>query len=66
MLFFELFPAFVAVVSIGVGLWLFLVERRARQNPAEPPPRRVTSRPSAPVGPGQADRACGVSAPDAR
>ena len=45
MLFFELFPAFVAVVSIGVGLWLFLVERRARQNPAEPPPRRVTSRP---------------------
>jgi hypothetical protein len=30
MLLFELFPAFIAVVSVIVGVWLYVTERRAR------------------------------------
>jgi len=31
VLFFELFPAFVLVVTIVVGIRLYLVDRRARR-----------------------------------
>ena len=31
MLFFELFPAFMAIVALIAGIWLFLADRRARQ-----------------------------------
>jgi hypothetical protein len=30
MLLFELFPAVVMVVSLGVGVWLFVVGRQSR------------------------------------
>ncbi len=46
MLLFELFPAFIALVSVIVGVVLYLRERRARQegiNDAAP----VGSRPEA-------------------
>jgi hypothetical protein len=33
MLLFELFPAFVMLVSLVVGIWLFVVDRQARRGP---------------------------------
>ncbi len=35
MLFFELFPAFMAVVALAAGVWLFLRDRQARSEFAE-------------------------------
>ena len=32
MLLFEFFPAFVMLVSLVVGVWLFLVDRDARSS----------------------------------
>ena len=29
MLFFELFPAFMALVALGVGIWLFVMNQQA-------------------------------------
>ena len=29
MLFFELFPAFMALVALVAGIWLFLMDRQA-------------------------------------
>jgi hypothetical protein len=38
MLFFELFPAFVMFVVLGVGAWLFVLNRRADgETPGERP-----------------------------
>jgi hypothetical protein len=34
MLFFELFPAFMMLVCIPVGIWLVTTDRQARQRPA--------------------------------
>ena len=41
MLFFELFPLFIAAVSVAAFIGLFLMDQRARAEaqPAEPPPR---------------------------
>jgi hypothetical protein len=33
MLLFEFFPAFVMLVSLIVGVWLFVVDRDARRGP---------------------------------
>jgi hypothetical protein len=35
MLFFELFPAFMAVVALAAGVWLFLRDRQAKNEFAE-------------------------------
>jgi len=35
MLLFELFPAFVMLVSLGVGIWLFVVDRQDGRGPDE-------------------------------
>ena len=35
MLLFEFFPAFVMFVSVGVGIWLFVVDRQAGRGPDE-------------------------------
>lgn len=51
MLFFELFAPAFAVISGIVVIVLFLVDRRARHDPAEPDPRR-TIRPVAAPGDG--------------
>jgi hypothetical protein len=32
MLLFEFFPAFVMLVSLVVGIWLWVVERQARDS----------------------------------
>jgi hypothetical protein len=34
MLFFELFPAFMLMVCILVGVWLVAMDREARRQPA--------------------------------
>jgi hypothetical protein len=38
MLLFELFPAFVTLVSVLVGVGLYLANARAASGPAESPP----------------------------
>ena len=35
MLLFEFFPAFVMLVSLVVGIWLYVVDRRERRGPEE-------------------------------
>ena len=52
MLFFELFPAFIAVVVVIAGIFLFIADRRAARDPnyREAPRRRA-----APVTPEQAE-----------
>jgi hypothetical protein len=35
MLFFELFPAFMLLLCIPVGVWLVAMDRQARQRPIE-------------------------------
>jgi hypothetical protein len=35
MLFFELFPAFMAVVAFLAGVWLFVMNRQAIEEEAE-------------------------------
>ena len=35
MLFFELFPAFMMLVTIPVVIWLVAMDRQARQRPIE-------------------------------
>jgi hypothetical protein len=35
MLLFELFPAFVMVVGLGAGVWLYVLDRRDRRGPGE-------------------------------
>jgi hypothetical protein len=34
MLLFELFPAFMLVLCIPVGIWLITMDRQARRQPA--------------------------------
>jgi hypothetical protein len=34
MLFFELFPAFMLIVSFFAGIWLLALDRQARRRPA--------------------------------
>ena len=42
MLFFEFFPAFVALVSVIVGVMLWMADKRAQSGPnAEAPRQRV-------------------------
>ncbi|MBI4885909.1 MAG: hypothetical protein HY824_02345 [Acidobacteria bacterium] len=48
MLFFELFPAFVAVVSLVIGIALFVANRRA---PAERPRAGTARRPTPDAAP---------------
>jgi hypothetical protein len=36
VLFFELFPAFMALVSIAIGVGLYVSNRRARNDPPDP------------------------------
>jgi hypothetical protein len=33
MLLFEFFPAFVMVVGLGAGVWLYILDRRDRRGP---------------------------------
>ena len=40
MLFFELFPAFVALVSVVVGVALWMANRRAQEGPDPEPLRK--------------------------
>jgi hypothetical protein len=35
MLFFELFPAFMLLLCIPVGIWLVVMDRQSRQRPIE-------------------------------
>jgi hypothetical protein len=35
VLFFELFPLFMLMVSVGAGVMLFVIDRQARQAAAE-------------------------------
>jgi hypothetical protein len=49
VLFFELFPAFIAIVTLIVGVMLFALNVRARNNPNEREAPRSPSRP--PVSP---------------
>jgi len=44
VLLFELFPAFMAIVSVIVGVWLYVTERRAR-NAGVDDARPIGSRP---------------------
>jgi len=44
MLLFEFLPAFVALVGGLVAVWLFIVERRASNDPAEATPRQRPAR----------------------
>jgi hypothetical protein len=46
MLFFELFPAVFAIVALIVGVILFAVNRRARNDPRDDEPPRTPSRPA--------------------
>jgi hypothetical protein len=41
MLFFELFPAFMLLLCIPVGVWLVAMEHRARQRPAAEQTTRI-------------------------
>jgi hypothetical protein len=34
MLFFELFPALMAIICVPIGIWLVAMERQARRQPA--------------------------------
>ena len=45
MLLFELFPAFIAVVALIVGITLFAINHRARNNPHDQEAPRTPSRP---------------------
>jgi hypothetical protein len=45
VLFFELFPAFIAIVVLIVGVMLFALNLRARNNPHETEAPRSPSRP---------------------
>ena len=35
MLLFEFFPLFVMLVSVAVGVWLFVIDRQARRGSDE-------------------------------
>ena len=41
MLFFELFPAFMMLVTIPVVIWLVAMDRQARQRPIEEQTTRI-------------------------
>jgi hypothetical protein len=41
MLFFELFPAFMMLVTIPVVIWLAAMDRQARQRPIEEQTTRI-------------------------
>jgi hypothetical protein len=34
MLFFELFPAFMMLICVPIGVWLVTMDRQARRQPA--------------------------------
>ena len=59
MLFFELFPAFFAIVALIIGVILFAVNRRARNDPHEQESPRTPSQP--PVSPEAANAPSGNS-----
>jgi hypothetical protein len=42
MLFFELFPAFMLLLCVSVGIWLITMDRQARQRPIEDQTTRLT------------------------
>jgi hypothetical protein len=48
VLFFELFPAVFAVVALIVGVVLFAINHRARNNPDERERPRTPSQPTVP------------------
>lgn len=41
MLFFELFPALFVLVAFIIGIALFAMHHRARNDPADPPPEHT-------------------------
>ena len=41
MLFFELFPAFMLLVSAPVVVWLVVIDRQARRRPIEEQTTRI-------------------------
>jgi hypothetical protein len=41
MLFFELFPAFMMLMTIPVVIWLVAMDRQARQRPIEEQTTRI-------------------------
>jgi hypothetical protein len=47
MLFFEFFPAFVALVSVIVGIMLWRADKRAQTGPYAEAPRQRVSPPNA-------------------
>jgi hypothetical protein len=47
MLFFEFFPAFVALVSVIVGVMLWRANQRAQTGPNPEPPRQRIPPPNA-------------------
>jgi len=49
VLFFELFPAVIALIALIVGIVLFAINHRARNNPHDQEAPRAPSRP--PVSP---------------
>jgi hypothetical protein len=54
VLFFELFPLFLAIASVIIGLRLIIVDRAARSDPAERTPHRVP--PPRPPGDPESER----------
>lgn len=63
MLFFEFFPLFVALVGALTCVWLVIVDRRARRDPAsEDPTRRIVP----PREPGPEDEERGSPRPSMR
>jgi hypothetical protein len=60
VLLFELFPAFLAFVSVFVGIWLYMAERRARSAGVDDA-RPIGSRPE--VTPEQAEEKPGQGRP---
>jgi hypothetical protein len=59
VLLFELFPLFMALLSVLVGLWLVMADRAARQDPTERMPRKVPP----PRPPGDRDKGRGGRRP---
>ena len=47
MLFFEFFPAFIALVSVIVGIYLWMANSEAQSGPNPEPLRKPTPAPNA-------------------
>jgi len=61
VLFFELFPAFMALVSVVVGVGLYVSNRRSRNDPPDPVVK-VARPPAGAPQPGPARRRPSMSA----